>query len=392
METKEFAELKDEVETFVAGRARELGQALEDGLVSQMEVWAELRRRGYLKLAAPERLGGVGLSMTQYVTLLEKLSAMHGSMRMMVHVINGVWRPVYSHASREQVDQYVKPAIQGNHIITFTLTEPYAGTGADLKATVRRDGFDYLLNGEKWLITFADVADYFLLFARLEGSVGAHGTVALLVPRDAPGLKIELMAPSMGLTGTGHGHLYLRDCRVPVANRLGEEGEGLDVAFHGFLDPSRLGIGMTTVGLAQRALDLAVERAKTRITFSKPLIQRGTIRERLAEMATDVEAARQLCLWAARRWDEGCLAPEDASKAKLFGSEMLQRVTDKALQIFGGIGYFRGYEIERIYRDARAQRFEEGTAEVQKAVIGRALASDRSESGDAKRAQPIVIS
>ena len=390
METKQFAALEEEVKAFVEGRARELGQALEDGLVSQMEVWGELRSRGYLKLAAPEALGGAGLSMTQYLTLLEKFSAMHGSMRMIVHVINGVWRPVYSHASREQTEQYVKPAIRGDHIVTFTLTEPNAGTGTDIQTSARRDGSDYVLNGEKWLITFADVADYFLLFARLEGTVGSSGTLALLVPKDAPGLEIELMPPSMGLTGTGHGHLYLRDCRVPVANRLGEEGEGLDVAFHGFLDPSRLGIGMTTVGLAQRALDLAVERAKTRVTFGKPLAQRATIRERLAEMATDVEAARQLCLWAAKRWDDGCLAPEDASKAKLVGSEMLQRVTDRALQIFGGMGYFRGYEIERIYRDARAQRFEEGTAEVQKAVIGRALVSGGSESADASRPKRVV--
>ncbi|MDA8206736.1 MAG: acyl-CoA dehydrogenase family protein [Thermaerobacter sp.] len=389
MDTQQFTTLEQEVGRFVQGPARELGENLEKGQASTIEAWQEIRRQEYLKLAPPEVLGGKGLSMTQYLTLLEKFSAMHGSLRMIVHVMNGIWRPVYSHASQSQIEEYVKPLIQGTHIVTFTLTEPNAGTGSDIQTDARREGSDYIVNGEKWLITFADVADYFLLFGRLQGTQGAHGTLALMVPRDADGLQIEAMPPSMGLSGTGHGHLYLQNCRVPVASRLGEEGEGLDVAFHGFLDPSRLGIGMTTVGLAQRALDLAIERANTRVTFGKALAQRSTIRERLAEMATDVEAARQLCLWAARRWDAGCLAPEDASKAKLFGSEMLQRVTDRALQIFGGIGYFHGYEIERIYRDARAQRFEEGTAEVQKAVIGRSLV--RSPRSVAKKEPARVI-
>jgi alkylation response protein AidB-like acyl-CoA dehydrogenase len=378
MESHQFAALQQEVQEFVEGPAVTLGQGLEDGLIPATSVWDVLKHRGYLRLAAPESLGGVGLSMVQYLTLLEEFAAMHGSMRMIVHVMNGIWRPVYSHASPGQVESFVKPMIHGKHMITFTLTEPNAGTGTDIQTVAYRDGQDYVLHGEKWLITFADVTDYFLLFARMRGTVGHFGTLALVVHRDTPGLQIDLMPPSMGLTGTGHGHLRLEFCRVPVSHRLGEEGEGLDVAFRGFLDPSRLGIGMTTVGLAQRALDLAVERAKTRVTFGKSLAQRATIRERLAEMATDIEAARQLCLWAGRRWDDGCLLPEDASKAKLYGSEMLQRVTDRALQIFGGIGYFHGYEIERIYRDARAQRFEEGTAEVQKAVVARALVgSDR---------------
>ncbi len=387
MEQPNFFALQQEVSDFVNGPAVAMGQGLEDGTGNASSVWQALSERGYLRLTAPEGLGGLGLSMRQYLALLEKFSAMHGSLRMIVHVMNGIWRPVYSHALPEQTEQFVRPLVSGQHIVTFTLTEPEAGTGADIKTTARRDGEDYVVNGEKWLITFADVADFFLLFARLPGSSGAQGTVALLVHRDTPGLNIETMPPSMGLWGTGHGHLHLTDCRVPIAHRLGEEGEGLEVAFHGFLDPSRLGIGMTTVGLAQRALDLAVERARTRVTFGKPLAARATIRERLAEMAPDVEAARQLCLWAAGQWDAGSLRPEDASKAKLFGSEMLQRVTDRALQIFGGMGYFHGYEIERIYRDARAQRFEEGTAEVQKAVIGRALVL---AGGDAEAAVPAL--
>lgn len=373
MDDQSFSVLKHQVEQFVEGPGRALSQAIESNARCGPDVWATLREHGYLRLAAPRRLGGAGLTMVQYLTLLERFATLHGSLRMIIHVLNGVWRPLETYAAPAQRDAFVRPLISGSQVVTFTLTEPEAGTGTDIRTEARPVGGDYVLQGEKWLITFADVADYFLLFARLPGTRGHEGTVALLVPRDAPGLAIEPMAPSMGLAGTGHGHLYLSDCRIPQSHRLGAVGEGLAVAFHGFLDPSRLGIGMTTVGLAQRALDLAVTRVQTRRTFGQRLADRATIRARLAEMVTEIEAARQLCIWAGRRFDAGELRPEDAAKAKLFGSEMLQRVTDHALGLFGGIGYFHGEEMERIYRDARAQRFEEGTAEVQKAVIGRSL-------------------
>jgi alkylation response protein AidB-like acyl-CoA dehydrogenase len=176
----------------------------------------------------------------------------------------------------------------------------------------------------------------------------------------------------MGVLGTDHAHLIFDRAPVPVANRLGEEGEGLDVALGGFLVPSRISVAMTCVGLAGRALDLAVEYSKKRETFGKPIASRQAIAFRLAEMAADLEAARQLTLHAARTWEETHDAAAESSMAKLFASEMLQRVTDGALQVFGGIGYFKS-PIERVYRDARAQRFEEGTVEVQKQTIARSL-------------------
>lgn len=371
MDDASFATLKDEVRAYVQGPAARHALRIEEQGVCGRDIWDELRSRGYLRLAAPEVYGGHGLSLGRYLQLLELFSQMHGSMRMIVHVVNGIWRPTDRLASPAQRERYVKPLVRGEHMITFTLTEPMAGTGTDIRTSARREGDHYVLNGEKWLITFADVADYFLLFCRLEGTSGAEGTLALLVARDAPGLVVEQMPPTMGLTGTGHGHLYLRECPVPVSARLGAEGDGLDVAFHGFLDPSRICIGMTCVGLAERALTLAVRRAKERVTFGKPLVKRQTIQMMIAEMATDIEAARQLALHAARVFESGADASAAASMAKLFGSQMLQRVTDQALQIHGGIGYFHGSEIERIYRDARAQRFEEGTAEIQKTVIAR---------------------
>ncbi|MBX5435950.1 MAG: acyl-CoA dehydrogenase family protein [Alicyclobacillaceae bacterium] len=361
----------DEVRAFVQGPARAWGEQIETTGRLPDGVWEELRDRGYLRLAAPTAYGGRGLPFTAYLALLEQFAQMHGSLRVIVHVCNGLWRSLDYAATEAQRERIVKPFVAGRRRVTFTLTEPDSGSGTDIRTTARREGDEYVLNGQKWMIIFSDVADDFLVFCRLEGTRGAEGTLALLVPRDAPGLEIRPMAPAMGVSGTQHGHLVFTDCRVPVSNRLGAEGQGLEIAFAGFLDPSRIGVAATCVGLASRALDLAVDHARRRITFGKPLAKRQTIQMWVGEMATDIEAGRQLYLHAARAFEEGRPATVPAAMAKLFCTDMLQRVTDKALQIHGGIGYFRSSEIERIYRDARMQRFEEGTAEIQKMVIAR---------------------
>ncbi|WP_053959948.1 acyl-CoA dehydrogenase family protein [Sulfobacillus thermosulfidooxidans] len=375
MHSADYEQLSQQVRHFVFHRAPELARDIEDLGTCGPEIWQELRQEGFLRLAAPQEYGGIGLDFIQYLQLLELFSQMHGSLRMIVHVNNGIWRALARRATKEQVERFVRAQVAGDIVVAFTLTEPNAGTGTDIQTTCYKDGNTYYVSGEKWLITFGDTADWYLLFARLAKSQGDHGTIALMVPRNTPRLIVEPMPPAMGLRGTGHAHLILNDCPVDVSCRLGEEGEGLDIAFQGFLEPSRIGIAMTCVGLAQRAWDLAVARAHERVTFGKPLISRPVIREWLADMATDITAARQLTLYAAKKWQTHHHAPAESSMAKLFGSQMLQRVTDLALQIHGGGGYFQGSEIERIYRDARAQRFEEGTAEIQKVTIAKALLS-----------------
>lgn len=369
----EFEALKKDIHDFVEGPARKWERELEQTGVMPAAWREELRERGYFRLTAPAKYGGHGIPFTRYLELLHTFSRMHGSLRVLVHVTNGIWRCLEAGASDEQRERFTRPLVDGRRWITFTLTEPNSGSGTDIKTTARRDGDDYIVNGEKWMIIFADVADYFLLFCRLEGSRGADGTLALLVPRDAPGLAIRPMAPAMGVRGTAHAHLVLENCRVPVANRIGSEGAGLTVAFSGFLDPSRIAVGMTCVGAAQYALELAIRHAERRVTFGKPLSDRQVVQTWIAEMATDIEAAQQLCLCAARSWESGQPASVLSAMAKLQATDMLQRVTDLALQIHGGIGYFWDREIERVYRDARMQRFEEGTAETQKMTIARAL-------------------
>jgi alkylation response protein AidB-like acyl-CoA dehydrogenase len=363
-----------EVEDFVRGPGERYAERIERTRAVPPELWEDLRDRGYLRLAAPAHYGGAGLDFSRYLGLLELLSMSHASLRMIVHVCNGVWRAIDQLATDEQRKRFVLPQIAGDLKVAFTLTEPTAGTGADMRCTVVREGETYYLSGEKHLITFGVSCDYWLLFARVEGSTGKDGTVALMVDRRVAGATVHAMPDTMGVRGTDHAHLVFDRAPVPVADRLGEEGEGLGVALGGFLTPSRIAVATTCVGLARRAQELAVAHAGRRVTFGRPLAARQAISFALAENAADIEAARQLALHAAREWESGAAgASALSSMAKLTAVEMLTRVTDKALQVHGGIGYWESSPIERVYRDARAQRFEEGTNEIQKTVIAREI-------------------
>jgi len=369
-----FAALKAEIAAYVAGPGEDWAARIERERRVPPELWHELRDRGYLSLAAPRAYGGRAIPFRRYLELIELFSMSHASIRMIVHVVNGTWRAMDRFANEEQRRIFVIPSVKGEIKIAFTLTEPTAGTGADLRCSVERAGDTYYLSGQKHLITFGTICDYWLLFARLAGTRGANGTVALLVDRRAPGATVEEMHESMGVRGTDHAQLTFDRTPVPIAHRLGEEGEGLEIALGGFLTPSRISVAMSCVGLARRAAELAIAYARTRETFGKRLEQRQAIRFMIAENATDIEAARQLVLHAAHRWENG--DPDAAmlsSMSKLQAVEMLTRVTDKALQIHGGIGFWQPNAIERVYRDARAQRFEEGTNEIQKTVIAREL-------------------
>lgn len=369
-----FPQLREQVERWVEGPGERWAERIEETGEVPEELWTELNGLGFLRIAAPRAYGGEGLGFARWMELMEVFSRSHGSIRMIVHVVNGIWRSMDGHASDEQRKRFVIPSVTGEIKIAFTLTEPGNGTGADITTSVVREGDTYYLSGRKHLITFGMRCDYYLLAARTEGSSGHEGTVALLVPRDAAGLTAEDTSNTMGVTGTDHASLTFDRTPVPVDHRLGAEGQGLEVFLGGFLTPSRVSVAMSCVGLAQRAQSLAVDYARNRVTFGKSLTQRQAIQFMLAENAADIEAARQLVLHAARRFEEGADdASMQSSMAKMHAVTMLTNVTDKALQIHGGLGYWKSQKIERVYRDARAQRFEEGTNEVQKAVVFREL-------------------
>jgi alkylation response protein AidB-like acyl-CoA dehydrogenase len=373
-----IAALTQEIEAWVRHEGEAWAERIERERAVAPELWEELDARGYTRLAAPVQYGGRGLAFTQYLPLLELFAMSHASVRMIVHVCNGVWRSLDSKASPEQRERFVRAQVAGDIKVAFALTEPTAGTGADIRCSVTREGGEggtYFISGEKHMITFGTIADYLLLIARVQGTTGADGMLALMVAPHGEGITAKVMPETLGVRGTDHGHFVFDRAPVPVANRLGEEGEGLEVALSGFLTPSRICIAMTCVGLAKRALELALDYARHRETFGKPLLARQAISFKLAEMKTDIEAARALVMQSAARWERGEDADADSAMAKLFAVDMLTRVTDEALQVHGGIGYWSSSPIERVYRDARAQRFEEGTNEVQKTVIARSLLS-----------------
>jgi alkylation response protein AidB-like acyl-CoA dehydrogenase len=369
-----YDKLVAEVTEWVRGPGEDWADRIEQTGEVPEELWTELREHGFLSMAAPERLGGRGLSFEQWMGLMEIFSMSHASVRMIVHVVNGTWRAMDPFATEEQRDQFVRPSVAGTKKVAFALTEPGNGTGADITCSVERDGDTYYLSGEKHLITFGVRCDYWLLAARLAGSRGHEGTVALMVPREVPGVTVNDTSQTMGVTGTDHAHMIFDRAPVPVANRLGAEGDGLAVALGGFLTPSRISVAMSCVGLARRAQELAYQYASERTTFGKPLTARQAIQFMLAENEADIEAAKQLILHAAREWEAGSpRGSQLSSMAKMTAVSMLGRVTDKALQVHGGLGYWKTQKIERVYRDARAQRFEEGTNEIQKMVVFREL-------------------
>ena len=373
----EFQQLKDEITAWVEGPGEEFAERIEATGVVPPDLMEDLRERGYLSLAAPPRLGGRGVPFSRYLELMEIFSRSHASIRMLVHVINGTWRAMEPYASPEQLERIVKPSVAGDVLVAFTLTEATAGTGADIRTSVRREGDTYLMTGEKHLITFGVSCDYWLITARLEGTSGAEGTVEFLMPNAGlPGVEVIDDSQTMGIRGTDHAILRFENAPVPASALLGEEGQGLEVALGGFLLPSRISVAMSCVGLAERAQQLAVEYAMKRETFGKKIAERPVIQQYLAENYADIAAARALVLEAARAYEED--RPDTAalsSASKMIAVDMLTRVTDKALQIHGGQGYWHRNTIERVYRDARAPRFEEGTNEIQKTIVARHVLS-----------------
>ncbi|WP_374572231.1 acyl-CoA dehydrogenase family protein [Phenylobacterium sp.] len=326
-----------------------------------------LRDMGAFGLMIPRRFGGIGLSTTQYMPILAELSKIQGGIRVLVHVHNSVSHGLLEIASEAQLQALMPDVAQGYKSVAFGLTEPDHGSGMDIGTHAVRDGDDYVINGRKWLITNSDIATHFMIIAKTDPSAGAAGISSILVPRETPGMTITPLPETMGCKGGEHGQIDLVDVRVPVSNIIGHEGEGL-TQMEEVLEISRVFIAATSLGTAERALELSLAFAKQRKTFGKPLASRQAIQRYLAEMGTDIYALRGMIADATAKWDQGRRIPAEASMCKLFGLEAVGRVTDRALLTHGGIGYTRKYPIERLYRDARLNWLEEGPPTIQMAV------------------------
>ena len=338
------------------------------------DVLQKLGELGYLGLAVPEAYGGVGADALSYAIVMEELSKACASTSTVVTVQNTLVEfPIVEFGTEAQKRKYLPKLATGEWFGAFALTEPESGSdAAGMKTTARREGDVYVLNGSKRFITNAAFARLFVVFALTAPEAGNRGVSCFLVERDTPGFTVGREEDKMGIRGTSTCELFFEDCRVPAENLLGEENKGFKIAML-TLDAGRIGIAAQALGIAEAAFDEALKYAQERTAFGQPLAAFQAIQFKLADMKTQIEAARWLVYHAAWKKDQGEDYILESSLAKLYASEVASRVADEAVQIHGGYGYIRDYKVERLYRDARITRIYEGTSEIQKLIIARQL-------------------
>ena len=359
---------------------------VQDHIAPQAAAWdkshhfprAELRglaELGCYGIAVPTEWGGAGLDYLALAVILEEIAAGDGATSTVVSVNNcPVCSILMAWASDAQKAQWLEPLACGAMLGAFCLTEPHVGSQADgLKTTATRDGGDYVLDGVKQFITSGRSGDVAIVMAVTDKAAGKKGISAFIVPTTTPGYTVARIEDKMGQHASDTAQIVFEGCRVPVANLLGEEGQGLKIALSG-LAGGRIGIAAQSVGMARAAFEAALAYSKDRVAFGKPIFEHQAVNFRLGEMATQIEAARQLLHHAASLKDAGVPCLKEAAMAKLFASEMAETVCSAAIQVFGGYGYVSDFPVERIYRDVRVCQIYEGTSDVQKMLIGRALA------------------
>ena len=328
---------------------------------------------GLLGATVPEQWGGAGLDSVTYALCLEEIAAADASVAVIVSVQNGLpEQMILRYGNDAQRETFLKPLASGGHIGAFCLTEPQAGSdAASLRLKAERDGEQWVLNGSKAWITSGGQADTYLVMART-GGPGARGVSCFIVPADTPGLTCGRPEEKMGLHASHTTTVTFEDARVPHANMVGEEGQGLIIALAS-LDAGRIGIAMQALGIARAALEHAAAYANEREQFGRKLREFEGVSFKIARMAARIESARLVALKAAWLKDQGQPFGKEASIAKLLASEAAVDVTRDAIQIFGGNGYSREYPVERLYRDAKVTEIYEGTSEIQQMVISRAV-------------------
>jgi alkylation response protein AidB-like acyl-CoA dehydrogenase len=342
-----------------------------------------LGEMGFLGMLIPEEYGGSGADSVSYAIALEEMARICATTAVTVSVNTSVvCVPIYRHGTEAQKRKYLVPCARGEMLGAFSLTEPEAGSdSANIRTRAERHGSCYFLNGTKSWVTNAGVSGVYVIMAVTERGGGARGISAFLVEPGFPGFQISRYEDKMGLRMSHSAEIVLADCQTPVENRLGEEGQGLKIALDA-LDGGRVGIAAQCVGIAQGAFEGAVKHARHRKAFGKAIAEFQAIQWMLADMETEIQAGRMLTYQAAHMRDCGAarLGPY-ASRAKLYASEMANRVVAKAVQILGSSGYSRDSDVERKYRDARVTTIYEGTSEVQRMIIARDLLAASPSSG-----------
>ncbi|NMM26745.1 MAG: acyl-CoA dehydrogenase [Glaciimonas sp.] len=338
------------------------------------EELKELAALGAFGVAVPEELGGAGLDYLSLALVLEEIAAGDGGTSTVISVNNcPVCSIAMMYANDAQKEQWLRPLAKGEMLGAFCLTEPHTGSdAAALRTTASPDGDHYVINGVKQFITSGKHADVAIVMAVTDKAAGKKGISAFWVPTDSPGYIVTRLEDKLGQHSSDTAQILFENCRVPRENLIGAEGQGYKIALSG-LEGGRIGIASQAVGMARAAFEAALLYAKERESFGQPIFNHQSVQFKLADMATQIEAARQLIQHAASMKDAGLPCLKEAAMAKLFASEMAEKVCSDAIQIHGGYGYVTDFPVERIYRDVRVCQIYEGTSDIQKILIGRAL-------------------
>ncbi|QTX20994.1 acyl-CoA dehydrogenase family protein [Comamonas aquatica] len=339
------------------------------------DVHRGLAALGCYGICVPESYGGAGLDYVSLAVVLEEIAAGDGGTSTVISVTNcPVNAILMRYGSEAQKQQWLKPLAQGDMLGAFCLTEPHVGSDASaLRTTATRDGGDYVIQGVKQFITSGKNGDVAIVIAVTDKAAGKKGMSAFLVPTSNPGYQVARLEDKLGQHSSDTAQINFDNCRIPAANLIGAEGEGYKIALSA-LEGGRIGIAAQSVGMARAAFECALQYAKERESFGQPIFNHQAVGFRLADCATQIEAARQLIWHAASLRDAGLPCLKEAAMAKLFASEMAERVCSAAIQTLGGYGVVSDFPVERIYRDVRVCQIYEGTSDVQKILIQRALA------------------
>ncbi|SFJ48946.1 acyl-CoA dehydrogenase [Halobacillus dabanensis] len=367
---EEIQFLKENVRNFVQTEVEAVAMEIEKEDKIPERIIEMSREMGLFGLSIPEEYGGLGIGMVGKCALYEEIGATHNGFTTLIGAHTGIGTVGIVELGNEQQKQKYLPALaSGESIGAFALTEPSAGSNAtNLKTTAVKKGDKYILNGTKHYITNATEADVFTVMAVTDASKGAKGITSFIVEKDFPGFEVGALEPKMGLHGSHSAEIILEDCEVPAENVLGEEGQGYVNALK-ILANGRAGLAARNLGSCQKLLDLSMQYTQEREQFGVPIIDHQAVAHMVAEMAVETEALRSFTYRIAWMVDQGQKVIKEAAMLKLYGSEVYNRVADKAVQVHGGIGYISDYPIERFFRDARITRIYEGTSEIQKNII-----------------------
>ena len=338
---------------------------------------AEMGALGFMGMTIPEEWGGAGADTVAYVLAMEEIAGGDGGVSTIMSVNNSpVAAALHGYGSTEQKERFLKPLARGEINAAFSLTEPQAGSDAsNLKTRAEKRGNKYVLNGAKQFISSGATADINLMFAVTDPAAGKRGISAFIVPTDTPGYKVVRKEEKLGQRSSDTCALILEDMEATPDLLVGQEGEGYRIALAN-LEAGRIGVAAQAIGMARAAYEHAVAYAKERVSFGKPIIEHQAVAFRLADMATQVEAAHQMAVNVARLRDSGIPCLKEAAMAKLFASEMAERVCSDAIQIHGSYGYLQDFPVERIWRDVRVCKIYEGTSDVQRMIVSRAIAAE----------------